>query len=431
MTIPSAQTQKLSNTALRWNFWFMGWDIAFFTAALSVSSISTILPLFVSHITKENWLISLLISVRALGSFLPMLLVASFAERRQRLKNTLLYLTVLERIPFLLLAIAAITITQINSAAMLIFFFIMIFMQAAGGGLTYTPWLDIVSRAIPEQMRGRFLGGWVGAGNILGIFGAALATYFIANFFWPINFALCFLASFILVSISFVLLTFIKEPIRESVHLQQYANTAKPKLYAWATDMYTVIAQDKPFRRYLMISVIYGAAQIGMGLIAISALKQAHLSAAEVGLDTPIVAASLMFGYFLWGFIGDHLGHRASLVWSSVFGAFSMLFALLAHSFILVTLAFICYGLNSSGFQLSQMTYVLEFGAPARRPVYLGLASLIMAPFASLFPLFGGILADTMGYTPVFFAGIVFNFLAAAGFQWYSKNPAQLSAQSK
>ncbi len=430
MTTPSAQTQILTKRDLRWNFWFMGWDIAFFTSALSVSSISTILPLFISHITKENWLISLLVSVRALGSFLPILLVASFAERRQRLKSTMLYLTVLERLPFLLLAIAAVSLTQINSAAMLIFFFLMIFLQAAGGGLTYTPWLDIVSRAIPEQMRGRFLGGWVGAGNVLGIFGAALATYFIANFFWPINFALCFLASFILVSISFVLLALIKEPPREMVHQQQYANTAKPKFYAWVADMYTVIAQDKPFRRYLLISTVYGAAQIGMGLIAISALKQAHLSSAEVGIDTPIVAASLMLGYFLWGFIGDHLGHRTTLVWSSVFGALSMLFALLAHSFILVTLAFICYGLNASGFQLSQMTFVLEFGPPARRPVYLGLASLIMAPFVALFPLIGGILADNAGYTPVFLAGIIFNFIAAAGFQWYSKSPAQLSAQA-
>ena len=38
----------------RWNFWVLGLDVAFFTLAINISSLYTIMPLFVHQLTPLN-----------------------------------------------------------------------------------------------------------------------------------------------------------------------------------------------------------------------------------------------------------------------------------------------------------------------------------------------------------------------------------------
>jgi MFS family permease len=296
--------------------------------------------------------------------------------------------------------------------------------QAAAGGLCFPPWLDIISRTIPDRMRGRFLGGWNGTGNILGLGGATLAAGFLAWFPWPWNFAACFTLSFLFVAISFVLLALGREPRREEVHSAP-TRTGPPLAQgkAWLADMGAVIRGDTAFRRFLIANALSGLALLGSGLLAVAALRQAHLSNAVVGLETTVVLFAIMIGNFLWGFVGDRLGHRSILICGSAAGALAMGVALMAHDVVLMTLAFLLFGLGMAGIQLAQLTYVVEFGTPARRPVYIGLAYLLLAPFATAAPLIGGIMADRWGYTPVFFVAALLGIGATLVYWLWVRDP--------
>jgi len=387
----------------RWNFWVLGLDVAFFTLAINISSLYTIMPLFVHQLTPLNWPITLITTLRMLGSYAPTLLIAGYVERLHTVKPLILLMTIGERLPFLLLAIAVVLLSHHNDILLLIFFYMMLFTITAAGGLCFSPWLDLISRTIPGTMRGRFLGGWSGIGNIFGIGGAAVATKLLTTFQWPWSFAACFALSFCFMIVSFGMLAQGREPIRTDVHrVIKTTGSSFTRGRHWVVDMRSVVVGDRAFRRYLGANALSGTSLLGSGLLAIVALRQAHLTNQQVIIETTVVLFATMIGNFLWGFIGDRFGHRAVLVWSSASGTCAMLLTLIAHSVLAMTLAFFFFALGTAGVALAQLTYVIDFGPPARRPVYIGLAFILLAPFATLAPLIGGIMADQWGYAPVF-----------------------------
>ena len=197
-----------------WNFTVLGADIALFTLGLSISSAYTVMPLFVHHLTPDNVLVALIPAIRALGLFGPQLLVAPLVERRRHVLPFILLVTILERVPYLVLGLGALWLAHSNATILLILFFLMIFLALFGGGLTYPAWLDMIARAIPDNWLGRFLGLWTGLGGVLGIGGAAVAALLLARAEWPLNFALCFILTFATMVISFILLSLGREPPR-------------------------------------------------------------------------------------------------------------------------------------------------------------------------------------------------------------------------
>jgi MFS family permease len=406
----------------RWNFLTMGADIAFFNLGLSISSPYTILPLFAAHLTKENWIIALIPAIRTLGIFGPPLLVAGFVERQTRVKPIMLRFTLLERIPFLLLAIGVVWLANFNGLLLGIFF-LMIFAQAAGGGLTFPEWLDFIARAIPERVRGRFLGGWSSAGYVAGAAGAALATAIVVALPWPWNFALCFALSFVAVAISFVLLAITREPARVAVDTPKPLGSALARAGAWLGDLWQVVRTDTLVQPFLAANAISGVALLGSGLLAVAALHQAHMSDAAVGLEASVLIAAITVGGFAWGWLGDRRGHRWVLACGSLCGAAAMAVEVVANAAWLVTCAFILFGLSTSALQLAQLSFVVEFGTPARRPTYIGLTFLLYTPCAVLAPILGGVIADHWGYTPVFALAALAAIAAALAFAIWVRDP--------
>src|SRR6185437_12335610 len=204
-------------TNARWNFVVLGADVAFFTFALNIASAYVVLPLFVHQLTADNTAVALISALRALGLYAPQLLVAPLVERRRHALPLILRLTILERVPYLALAVATVLFAQSNPNVLLVFFFVMILLALGGGGLTFPAWLDLIARAMPKNWLGRFLGFWQGLGGILGIGGAAVAAFVLAHVKWPLNFALCFLLTFAAMAVSFVLLALGREPPRTLV----------------------------------------------------------------------------------------------------------------------------------------------------------------------------------------------------------------------
>ena len=143
----------------RWNFWCFGLDITFFTVALNISSVYTIMPLFVHQLIAQNWPVALITTVRMFGLYSPALLSAGKAERLRRVKPAILVMTIFERIPYLILALAVILLAHGNRVALLAIFFLMLLTMSTASGLCFPPWLDLISRTIPDRLRGRFLGG--------------------------------------------------------------------------------------------------------------------------------------------------------------------------------------------------------------------------------------------------------------------------------
>lgn len=386
-----------------WNFAMMGIDIAFFSVGMTISSAYVVLPLFVHHLSSSNLAASFVPAVRSFGLFGTQLILAGYIEGLRRTKPILLIVTTLERLPFLILAGASLLLTGAHPIALLILFFVLILVQTLGSGLSMTPWLDLVARAIPDNWRGRFFGLSTGLGGILGIGGAALATFILASpdIGYPTNFALCFVITFGLMIISYFWLSLTREPRRIPHPIAQKAarrSAGEIGPRGWLQ----ILRRDRGFRELLIANAITGTATLATGLFAISAKNVAHLSDAQVSVQNTVLVLSSTAGYFILGIIGDRYGHRRVLEIGTVAGGMAGVLALFAHDPTLYAGVFLCTGFSISASLLASFAFVIEFGPPEARPTYIALSSVCYAPFVTLAPLAGGWLADHLGYGPPF-----------------------------
>jgi MFS family permease len=387
-----------------WNFTVLGLDMALFSLGLNISSSYTVLPLFVHHLTASNTLVSLIPAVRAVGFFVPPLLIAGFVERLRYAKPLILGMTVFERLPYLWLGLLTPLLAALAPGWLLAVFFGSILVQTGAGGLTLPPWLDMVARVIPEDWRGRFFGGSTGLGGALGIGGAAGAAAILRYIAWPWNFSLCFLLTFGMMAISFCCLALAREPER--------VRRPRPMAARWRA-LGAILRNDRDFRRLILANALSAAPSMASGLFAVAAAERAHLPDATVGALTAVFLTANTVSNFIWGPLGDHYGHRVMLALGMICGTAACAFASMASDAMLFGLVFLCFGLSLAASQLAQFTFVIEFGPESLRPTYIALSYITYAPFAIGAPLTGGFLADHVGFAWVFALAASLAMLAA------------------
>jgi len=189
--------------AIRWNFTVMGLDISLFVFALSFASWYGVLPLFVSHLTASSLALGAIPALRSANS-LPPLFVAGFTERLPRKKPFIVFVTIFERLPYLVLAVATPLLALTHPTALLWLLFVMLGLSTLTGGLVSAAWIDLLSRMLPADWRGRFFGYALAIGGLLGIVGSGLAALFLQSFSWYIAVTICFACAFACLVVSFM-----------------------------------------------------------------------------------------------------------------------------------------------------------------------------------------------------------------------------------
>ena len=104
----------------------------------------------------------------------------------------------------------------------------------------------------------------------------------------------------------------------------------------------------------------------------------------------------------LWGYLGDKKGYKLIMELGTLLTMLAILVAVLSSSIYLFYGVFFILGWALSAFLISSLGVVLEFSTPETRPTYIALANTVKAPFVSLSPLLGGILADRISFPFVF-----------------------------
>jgi len=394
----------------RWNFVMLGLDISLFTLALTFASAYGVLPLFAHHLTDSNVALGLIPAVRALGALLPPILVAAFVQRLRRRKPFVLAWTVLERLPYLALAILTPALAIAHPTLLLWIFFASIAVGACAGGVTAPAWLDLVARVLPDDWRGRFFGLWSALGSLLGLGGGALTAALLRLPDWPTGFALCFGCAFGCLIVSFVCLAVAREgPPTERART--------PTAAGWR-EYAALVRRDDNFAAYLAANGLVTLAGLATAFYAVDAKRALGLTDAGAGLYAVVLLAAALAGNLLWGYVGDHTGHKRVLEAGALCTGLAAGLAVVSHAgavgIVLYGAAFALVGLGSSAVQLAALTVVLDFGAVEERAAYIGIASLAQAPFACAGPVLGGAVADRLGYGAIFMLSLLLGLAGAA-----------------
>src|SRR5262249_12268178 len=146
-----------------------------------------------------------------LGWLLPPLFAAHHTRRlAQKLPFVRRY-TGLERVPFLVMAVLAFAADRAPGLA-LTGLLAMLLVVTGTGGVLMPAWMDVVARAFPGGLGGGFSGGAGGGGGVGGPLGSLGVPSVRARVPPPASFGICFLATTVLMGLSWIALAMVREP---------------------------------------------------------------------------------------------------------------------------------------------------------------------------------------------------------------------------
>ncbi|NJN82790.1 MAG: MFS transporter [Caldilineaceae bacterium] len=400
----------------RWNFAFNFLDGAFFWFGVSFISSSTILPLFVSKLTTSSILIAMVAVIGQSSWYLPQLLTAGSIERLARKKPIVVNVGFfLERLPLFFLPIAALLSVSYPTLALLIFF-IAYAVHGLGAGAVAPAWSDLIARCFPVERRGRFFGMTSFAGAGLGALGAGYSAWLLANFAFPINFALVFAIAALSIMLSWAFIAFTREPNHSEPEVATLPPARSQEKIA------RIVREDLNFRRYLGARLCSSLGLMGSAFLTVSAIERWDVADEQVGLFTAFILIGQTVGNLLAGLLADKRGHKVSLEVGLCLSVSTFVLAWWAPSAGWYYGVFFLLGAASGIAIVSGLLINLEFSQPKDRPTYVGIANTTLGVGSVVGPLLAGLIAFA-GYGAVFAVSATFGLCALLILRFWVKEP--------
>jgi MFS family permease len=391
--------------SFKWNYFANSMDNIFWFFGESLAAYNTIIPVYFSNFTTSPLLIGLIPAIRDTGWFLPQLFLAPFVERLDRKMPTLTRLALLERLPFLALAVAALWLPTLEKNLAVIIFLGIWIWKSISSGFTALPWQELIAKVIPVSHRGRYFGFANLIGSFTRVVGASLAGVILSRILYPRNYALSFSLAFIGVMISYFFLLQNREPaIKENIELVTRSKPYKGKITK-------VLAEDKNFRTFLISRSLNYFGWMAYGFIAVFAITHFNLPPAYSARFAAIISATSIFGYLVWGIAGDRYGHKRVVLFADLIWAIGLAILFLSPSITTVYLVFSLIGFATTGDVVGDLNLAMEFGQIEDRPTYIGMARTLTSPILLLAPIVGGLIVKVYDYHIMVGASLVFALL--------------------
>jgi MFS family permease len=368
---------------------------------MSFLSPKTILPYYVRQLTTSNVAIGAIPALSLFGALVPQILAAPASERRPVQRRFVLWVALVERLPYLVLALATYLLGFRAPSLLQTIFLLSLAANAVCMGLNIPAYTTLVSKVIRPQRRGRLFGMGNGVSGVLAFGGAALSGWLLSAYPPRVAFSLCFLLGFLVLLVTVLPLGFVREP-RSPVPAEHepFSDYLRGSL--------KLLRDDPQYARFLASQVLLSLSGIASSFYTVHAMDRFRISGergAEIGLFTMALMLSTVVGGFLWGHVGDQRGNRVLLALGTVSIAVLSLGVLWAPTVAIFTAMFFLSGLATSALDLASFNIVMEFSPEGRVPTYSALRATVIAPVACA-SLAAGRLTDLWmdrwGYAPLF-----------------------------
>jgi MFS family permease len=409
-------TERARNVVL------LGADYGLFLVGLAFASQATILPAFAAWLGAPNVVIGAIPAVMTLGWFLPSLFAAGHTEALARKLPFVCRWTGWERAPYLVLALFAFFVADRAPGLTLAVLLVMLLVSTGVGGLLMPAWMDLIGRAVPTAMRGRFFAlSSLGAGVISFAASFAVAAV-LARVPAPASYGYCFLAASAFLGLSWIALVLVREPPGGPA-------AAPVGLATYLARVPGLLRRDRNLSWFLAARAFAMAGTMASGFYTVYALRAWDAPAAKAGVFTALLVAGHALGTLTLGWVADHAGHRLVLLVGMAATAAANVVALLAPTLPAFEAVFVLAGVQTAAINVSAMNVLLEFApTPEARPTYIGLGTTSMAPVAFASPLMAGLLADAFGFRPVFLVALVAGVVGLATLATCVRDPRRLAA---
>lgn len=374
---------------LRFNFFAAMIDSVGWNVGMGLMSHTTILPLFVQRMTPDPLAIGAIPAVMFFGWLIPGILVAGWVDRLRRVKASVMWLALCERIVLLGMVAACPVLGVRNPILLLGVFFAGWFTLNTLMGANTPGYFKLIAKTIPAEQRGRVYGFAGAVSGILGVAGAAAAGWFMKHWGFPNGFAACFFAAWVVLVVTVIPLGFVTEPDDQEDEPQRNRGGWRSLPLLW----------DDRRLRWLCLAVVFVAAnQMMNGFYTRYSTERFGADEAAVAGFNAVQAVAKAVGFLFVGWLADRRGNRRALQFSAVVGLAAALAALGARDLVSMGAVFALAEIASLGWGICGVNYVLELCPPSRSGTYTAIFLLFSGPFRVGGPLVAGALLEVSGY---------------------------------
>lgn len=344
---------------------------------LAFVAAETVLPPMIRDLGGPTWAIALAPSLLFICFFLPGPFATPLIERRPRLFPFIAFFGVIQRLPYLLAAIAIGSCWESHPAAVPWIVILTPVVSGLAGSVAIPAWMELVARLIPEHKRAS---GWAARfiiGSLIGI-AAGLAIHWILET-WPGTFGYAILhgLTFVFLSLSMVAFLFLREtdfPEPEPVEGHWYRR--RLRIYA------EILTTPSPFRRLMVVRMTGYGFMILAPFLSITALDVTGRPESVLGGFVMAQMLGGIAGNVLGGWLGDRFGGKRILMLAKILQL--GLCGLLAFntSYLGFLVSFFLFGLCFFLLHIGDQTLGMEISPVRRRPSFLAMYNFCMVPAA-------------------------------------------------
>jgi len=403
---------KRENDISKWNFAMGVLHGTFFTSGMAFANPDTILPVFLSNFTASKVIVGLFSSLMgSLGSIisaLPQMVVANRLENKIHKIPVLRLAIVIRALCWGLLSLITYLFAASHPKLTLCLVFSLLFIFTFMGGIATIPFMDIWGKSLPSTSRGRFFGYRQFWGGIVSIGTGSLAAAVLGNkaILFPKNFALLFLFAFAFISISYLALGSVKEPVEE-VYKDRLA------FREFLSKVFTILKSDSNYRRFLYVQILGGAGALALPFYILYGKDILKIKLAMVGILLLAQMVGSILSNLIWGYLADFAGSKKVIQISTLVGFITPLIAFgisPSRPRLFLVLLFVFTGFFIAGRRIGISNFLLDIAPAKNRPTYVGVngsLSIIVA----FFPLIGGVIVQNMSYDFLFILTFVIVFI--------------------
>ena len=400
MGTPGYEDQIQKNR--KWNFAVNLGDVSFVNLAGSFVYATTILPLYASYLTSSKVLIGFVAAMQAVMVYVPQLFTARYAESLERKKPFIVKVSLIERLPYLVLALTILLFPGSPKWAAFLILTLSLATAYTGVGLGGPPWRAMLGKIIHRDQKGRLFGIAIALGGLMGVGGAAISRFILREYAYPTSFGLCFLFAFCAQAVSWTFLTLNREPAQRPTQVAV-------SLRNYLAQLPSVLRQNRMYSRFLLSQVLVVFGTMGATFYIIFGKFTFFISDTFAATITMVSLFSQSITTPLLGWISDRLGHKSLCSFSSLMGAAAAVMMVFAQGSGWLFPAFILLNLSRSGIRIARPAIIMEFGEPGRVPTFTALSSTLLALPTLLAPLAGGWLIEMIDYRTLFFVAAAFS----------------------
>ncbi len=297
------------------NYWLHVWEGVFYLSGICFIAYETIMPKIVESLGGAPWMISLAPTLMILGSAMPSMLVAGYADRLPQKKKFVIINCVGQRLPYFILVPM---LLWLNDGSLLVWSVIIgIFIAGIFTGILAPAWFQFIANTVPTRYIPRLFAFRFGLAAVVGIFIGLIVKAILSHYPGKTGFALLFLGAGILTSCSIWFLGKVREPSQR----KSAQNTESD-----FTSSYGEVISHQNIRLFIIIRACYCGIYIGLAYIPIRICQILELDNSWLGIFALTVVCGSIAGNIFTSFWTHRFSWRSGQI--IALGLFCAMFVL-------------------------------------------------------------------------------------------------------